>query len=49
MWFAGLIVHNAMARKVRLALALAVAVGVLTVVSLEVLTHSVEASDLALL
>jgi putative ABC transport system permease protein len=48
--FASLIVHNVMARKVRLALtALAVAIGVLTVVSLGVVTHSIETSDLALL
>ena len=50
MSFAALILHNVMARKVRLALtALAVAIGVLTVVSLGVVTHSLEASDLALL
>ena len=50
MSFAALILHNATVRKVRLALtALAVAIGVLTVVSLGVVTHSLEASDLALL
>ena len=50
MSFAGLILHNVMARKVRLALtALAVAIGVLTVVALGVVTHSLEESDLALM
>ena len=50
MSFAALILHNVMARKMRLALtALAVAVGVVTVVSLGVVTHSIETSDLALL
>ena len=50
MSFAGLILHNVMARKMRLALtSLAVAIGVLTVVSLGVVTHSIETSDLALL
>ncbi|HVA76112.1 MAG TPA: ABC transporter permease [Acidimicrobiales bacterium] len=48
--FAGLILHNITVRKLRLALtALAVAIGVLTVVSLGVVTHSLESSDLALL
>ena len=50
MSFAALIVHNVTVRKLRLALtALAVAIGVVTVVSLGVLTHSLETSDLALL
>ena len=50
MSFAALILHNVTVRPVRLALtALAVAIGVLAVVSLGVVTHSVEASDLALL
>ena len=50
MSFAGLILHNVLARRMRLALtALAVAIGVVTVVSLGVVTHSIEASDLALL
>ena len=50
MSFVGLIVHNITVKKVRLALtALAVAIGVLTVVSLGVVTHSLESSDLALL
>lgn len=50
MSFAALILHNVTVRKVRLALtALAVAIGVLTVVSLGVITHSLETSDLALL
>jgi hypothetical protein len=48
--FVALILHNVTVRPVRLALtALAVAIGVLTVVSLGVVTHSLEASDLALL
>lgn len=50
MSFMALILHNITVRKVRLTLtALAVAVGVLTVVSLGVVTHSLESSDLALL
>lgn len=50
MSFAGLILHNVAVKKLRLALtALAVAIGVLTVVSLGVVTHSLETSDLALL
>ena len=50
MSFAALILHNVTVRKLRLALtALAVAIGVLTVVSLGVMTHSLETSDLALL
>lgn len=50
MSFAALILHNITVKKVRLALtALAVAIGVLTVVSLGVVTHSLETSDLALL
>ena len=50
MSFAALILHNVTVRPVRLALtALAVAIGVLTVVSLGVVTHSLEVSDLALL
>jgi putative ABC transport system permease protein len=48
--FAALVLHNVTVRKVRLALtALAVAIGVLAVVSLGVVTHSLETSDLALL
>jgi putative ABC transport system permease protein len=48
--FVGLIVHNITVKKLRLTLtALAVAIGVLTVVSLGVVTHSLETSDLALL
>jgi len=48
--FAALILHNVTVRPVRLALtALAVAIGVLTVVALGVVTHSLETSDLALL
>jgi putative ABC transport system permease protein len=48
--FAALILHNITVKKLRLALtALAVAIGVLTVVSLGVVTHSLETSDLALL
>ena len=50
MSFAALILHNITVKKLRLALtALAVAIGVLTVVSLGVVTHSLETSDLALL
>ncbi len=50
MSFAALILHNITVRKLRLALtSLAVAIGVLTVVSLGVVTHSIQASDLALL
>lgn len=50
MSFAALIVHNTMTKKVRLALtALAVAIGVLAVVSLGVVTESLKSSDLALL
>lgn len=50
MSFAALILHNVTVKKLRLALtALAVAVGVLAVVSLGVVTHSLETSDLALL
>ena len=50
MSFAALILHNVMVKKLRLILtALAVAIGVLTVVSLGVVTHSLETSDLALL
>ncbi len=50
MSFASLILHNITVKKLRLALtALAVAIGVLTVVSLGVVTHSLETSDLALL
>jgi putative ABC transport system permease protein len=48
--FATLILHNVTVKKLRLALtALAVAIGVLAVVSLGVVTHSLETSDLALL
>jgi putative ABC transport system permease protein len=48
--FAALILHNITVKPLRLALtALAVAIGVLTVVSLGVVTHSLETSDLALL
>jgi putative ABC transport system permease protein len=48
--FLALIVHNVTARKVRLTLtSLAVAIGVLTVVSLGVVTQSLQTSDLALL
>ncbi len=50
MSFAALILHNVTVKKLRLALtALAVAIGVLAVVSLGVVTHSLETSDLALL
>ena len=50
MSFAALILHNVTVRKLRLALtALAVAIGVLAVVSLGVVTHSLQESDLALL
>ena len=50
MSFATLILHNVTVKKLRLALtALAVATGVLAVVSLGVVTHSLETSDLALL
>lgn len=50
MSFAALVLHNVTVKKLRLALtALAVAIGVLAVVSLGVVTHSLEASDLALL
>ena len=50
MTFVALIVHNVTAKKLRLTLtALAVAIGVLTVVSLGVVTQSLESSDLALL
>lgn len=50
MSFAGLILHNIMVKKMRLALvALAVAIGVLAVVSLGVVTQSLKSSDLALL
>ena len=50
MSFATLILHNVTVKKLRLALtALAVAIGVLAVVSLGVVTHSLETSDLALL
>jgi putative ABC transport system permease protein len=48
--FAGLIVHNILVKKVRLAVtALAVAIGVLAVVSLGVVTQSLQSTDLALL
>ena len=48
--FATLILHNVTVKKLRLTLtALAVAIGVLAVVSLGVVTHSLETSDLALL
>jgi len=48
--FAALVLHNVTVKKLRLALtALAVSIGVLAVVSLGVVTHSLEASDLALL
>jgi len=48
--FAALVLHNVTVKKLRLALtALAVAIGVLAVVSLGVVTHSLETSDLALL
>jgi putative ABC transport system permease protein len=48
--FAALILHNVTVKKLRLVLtALAVAIGVLAVVSLGVVTHSLETSDLALL
>jgi putative ABC transport system permease protein len=48
--FVSLVVHNVAVKKLRLALtALAVAIGVLTVVSLGVVTHSLESSDLAIL
>jgi putative ABC transport system permease protein len=48
--FAALIWHNVTVKKLRLTLtALAVAIGVLAVVSLSVVTHSLETSDLALL
>lgn len=50
MSFSALILHNVTVKKLRLALtALAVAIGVLAVVSLGVVTHSLETSDLALL
>ena len=50
MSFAALVLHNVTVKKLRLALtALAVAIGVLAVVSLGVVTHSLETSDLALL
>lgn len=50
MSFAALVLHNVTVKKLRLVLtALAVAIGVLAVVSLGVVTHSLETSDLALL
>lgn len=50
MSFAALILHNVTVKRLRLALtALAIAIGVLAVVSLGVVTHSLETSDLALL
>lgn len=50
MSFAALIWHNVTVKKLRLTLtALAVAIGVLAVVSLSVVTNSLETSDLALL
>lgn len=50
MSFFSLIVHNVTVKKLRLALtSLAVAIGVLTVVSLGVVTESLKSSDLALL
>lgn len=50
MSFAALILHNVTVKKLRLALtALAVAIGVLTVVSLGVVTNSLQSTDLALL
>lgn len=50
MSFVALIVHNVAVKKVRLALtALAIAIGVLSVVSLGVVTHSLESSALAIM
>lgn len=50
MSFFALIVHNISVKKLRLALtSLAVAIGVLAVVSLGVVTHSLQSTDLALL
>ncbi|HEX7105391.1 MAG TPA: hypothetical protein VF218_05450, partial [Acidothermaceae bacterium] len=50
MSFVALIVHNVGVKKVRLALTtLAVAIGVLAVVALGVVTHSLENSALAVL
>lgn len=50
MTLAGLILHNVTVKKLRLALtSLAVAIGVLTVVSLGVVTSSLQSTDLALL
>jgi putative ABC transport system permease protein len=50
MSFLSLIVHNVTVKKLRLALtSLAVAIGVLTVVSLGVVTESLKSSDLAIL